>query len=1356
MSPYICVTYARGDEAALLRLSDLLTGYGFRCRCIHETTDASTRSKTLSGAAIVIALTSPEAERVGTVAADLRRLPDRAHRPIGISLAPNALNDRFCAPNRDGRSMAPLITFSAETASDAHTVSMLMHRLFVEQLCRIEGAVTVSRCRRDVYGRVVLLAERAYAGDAAAAYALGCAYERGEGLPIFEEEAIRWIVRASDQGYPTARLHMGELCLLGESMERDADRAHALFSSVAAEGDARGEYRLGLCALNGVGMVRDPVRAMAHLRRAAETGYAPALYRVGLLFRDGIGTDTNPYMAMQCFFEACRRGVAMAAFENDGSVESAEIIIPMADLNAQISQNASVLPAAPRLFALWTQQSPRCVSMRQLRRHRLGRLLRAKAYAQNEKWLAEKRHAHHLSEGHIRSEREIEAGILHSFMGRSQVTDRLHPETDWPVSIAELAARQARHGRAKGHQAIYIERGEAMGMPFEVAEAALALACLLENGAPEHGLSPHPTRALVWYRYALRCGSNEAMYRLAEAYRRGIGVPTDAVGAVELYRVSAEHGDVRSMFALAVCCERGIGRVSDMAEAVRLYEQAAAAGYAPAQNNLGGCYEHGMGVPTDRAVAIEWYTRAAEADLPEAICRLASCYERGMGTPFDPKRASSLYERAVSLGNAYAAYRLGVWRQLGTGRRHATCGDFAESIRLWETADSAGIADAAYALSVCYAQGPGVRPDSAIAMTYLRRAAAGDDIRALCRLGFCLLEGKGIIADSEAAVHCFTRVVALWRERRAIYLRDTAPRPIGAYALTEAAGDAYYMLGYCVLEGVGGAAEGLLKEDVCRRAATYFEDAATLGHVGALTALGDLYAYGLLPVPASASDVATTSDAETETVAERLSRAYYERAAHVSALRREVPSPIRHVDWPEPSADTVLPIRHQSDTRHDNVLSTAGDTLGLCSIPALMSLAIREIRRHADTVNDGGGMSDGMETGASMRRIWRYFAACVEQGSVDARIGMAECLYFGYGIPQNRPAARRMLEQAERFGGRVTASLWLGDLLWIDRDGHPDPTEADCAYLRACDAKATGSEVGPYVVSARRQERLAYDEQARTAVFYRLAAYRAVCFSSDPIRGETFPYLVEALYRGHRQAREDLARMYTYEREYAALTAAAVLPATAGRFRRLFRRGAKHRRTEEALPVRSHREWLNNYYASLWPEPAPFAFSLHLRIDGAQLPAYIARDVTPNMEVDMFHYIGECLLHGDGVTRDAAAAVFCYREAVQVPLSIPYGQPAPASLLGAQYRLGRCLLYGEGTERRPSEAVKWLIPAARSHAEACYTLGECYENGFGVQVADAREALKYYRKALRMGCPRAEDKVGTIEQQLGDKAAEDA
>jgi hypothetical protein len=92
-------------------------------------------------------------------------------------------------------------------------------------------------------------------------------------------------------------------------------------------------------------------------------------------------------------------------------------------------------------------------------------------------------------------------------------------------------------------------------------------------------------------------GDRVAQYRLAQASDQGLGVPTNAVEAVNWYRTAAEQGYAEAEFKLGTLLHSGgDGLARDEAGAVSWYRKAADQGFAGAEFALGICYGHGEGV----------------------------------------------------------------------------------------------------------------------------------------------------------------------------------------------------------------------------------------------------------------------------------------------------------------------------------------------------------------------------------------------------------------------------------------------------------------------------------------------------------------------------------------------------------------------------------------------------------------------------------------------------------------------------------------------------------------------------------------------------------------------------------------
>ena len=90
----------------------------------------------------------------------------------------------------------------------------------------------------------------------------------------------------------------------------------------------------------------------------------------------------------------------------------------------------------------------------------------------------------------------------------------------------------------------------------------------------------------------------------------------------------AQGGDTEAMYRLANLYRAGVGIPQNLKESARLYEQAATAGHVPSQYMTGQCYERGIGTARDLVKAGQWYTRAARAGDSRAQERLQNLADK--------------------------------------------------------------------------------------------------------------------------------------------------------------------------------------------------------------------------------------------------------------------------------------------------------------------------------------------------------------------------------------------------------------------------------------------------------------------------------------------------------------------------------------------------------------------------------------------------------------------------------------------------------------------------------------------------------------------------------------------------------
>ena len=1065
-------------------------------------------------------------------------------------------------------------------------------------------------------------------------YAVCYVRERSSRAEDDDVRVIRLSVEAW-RGDAESQLALGCAYADGDSLPMQETEAAAWTEQAARQGLVDALVRLGEMKLDGAGTERDPVEAMRLFTAAADGGSLRGLFNQGVCCLHGYGMMKDSELATRCFAAAANAGYAPAQYRlgkmyADGEGVPKDWRRAVHYLYLATSSDAD---RPEGLYGSRRRGTPRCVSAR---------------------YMTEKTGRRFAHGGHYTYRR------VSSYPERCIVAE------------LDTAYDSARYNFTRGY----------MRHRWDVALAEGELGRLVERGCVEAGIRPSPLGAVRWYRRAAVHGHSDAMLALGDLYRTGRGVLCDRKTGAFLYGRASLFGNEKAHFAMGVCLERGIGVARDADEAARRYEIAARMGYAPAQNNLGGCYEYGVGVAADPMVAVEWYGRAAAQELAEASCRLGMCYEAGRGVSRNPERAFHLYEDAARRGSAYAAYRLALCYDHGT----PVSAQYAEAAHLYERAARAGVADAAYAAALCYLHGKGVKRDAERSFAYFRAASERGSVQGALEAGISCFEGRGTVLDRARALTYFSRAVELYRA--ADLRRHEGAIPRGGMSDTNAAADASYLLGYCALYGVGGAARSV------SQATAYFEDAARMGLGDAMTAIGDMYTYGLYE-GGSSTLFGTAED------------------AYLAAAERH-------------EASALLAIGDGYSSR-----SRATD-------------------RNSDS-------DSATEYG---KKAWHAYAQAAEHGSPAAYLGMALCAYRGEGTRRDAATAKWFLTQAyekatahahahARNDGRATpgcaeAALWLGDMsldeatatMWYERAVSYGKNQGEARAATAAHPhgrhETTASD--RYAIRERIEAGRRRDERAAATALHRLAAMKATA-GGGADGAAAFGYLAGAVLAGNATALDDWTRI----RALAERLLADETVANAG--------NKKVRRAKETDPTAEaggrYARACEAYYGALALVPVPFEPDAAVR--GEDIPADYLAEVNDTSRADALGVLGDCFFFGAGVREDRRAAARCYTRAAggRFPKDAPV-----KGIVNAQYSLGWCLLNGVGVEKNARTGVKWLTDASRHHAEACFLLAECYEQGIGVDAPSARDAIKYYRKALRLGCARAEARATRLEKML--------
>ena len=323
---------------------------------------------------------------------------------------------------------------------------------------------------------------------------------------------------------------------------------------------------------------------------------------------------------------------------------------------------------------------------------------------------------------------------------------------------------------------------------------------------------------------------------------------------------------------------------------------------------------------------------------------------------------------------------------------------------------------------------------------------------------------------------------------------------------------------------------------------------------------------------------------------------------------------------------------------------------------------------------------------ATALKHWRAAAA---RGHARALLKIGHAHRNGDGVAENRSEAlRHYFLAAEK--GEVQAWVWLGECLENGDGGAPDPVLARKAYARAAEAG---------------------DAHGRAE--YGRCLLRGIGGVADVARGQA--ELAHALRMGWGQARGEIERFW-FDRGMRLLVeaASAADPGLADAVTSL-RRAATlgHRRAAFMLA-----ECLRHGTGTAIDLPEALRWY---------------RQAAPLVDAQLI--IADLLYFGRGVEADLAEAFQWYLRAAR--------QHQDAY---AMYSSGYCLLHGEGVGRDAAAGVRWLRrAAAQGEADACHELALHHLRGDD-GAASTRAALRWLRAAARLGHAEAGKRLAALEE----------
>ena len=116
-------------------------------------------------------------------------------------------------------------------------------------------------------------ARSAELGHAIAQYNLAMMYSNGESVYVDYQQAVYWFKKSADQKFAPAQFRLGEMYYFEKGgLQRDLDKAIALFTKAAIQNDPDAQMNLALLYGTGEGLPLDTGKALFLIKRAGEAG----------------------------------------------------------------------------------------------------------------------------------------------------------------------------------------------------------------------------------------------------------------------------------------------------------------------------------------------------------------------------------------------------------------------------------------------------------------------------------------------------------------------------------------------------------------------------------------------------------------------------------------------------------------------------------------------------------------------------------------------------------------------------------------------------------------------------------------------------------------------------------------------------------------------------------------------------------------------------------------------------------------------------------------------------------------------------------------------------------------------------
>lgn len=160
------------------------------------------------------------------------------------------------------------------------------------------------------------LLKKADLGDATSQFLLGCKLLAGEGVTKNEEEALKWFLKASDQGDADSLVAIAMFHKNGwGGLRKDQGEALKWFIKAADKGSERAQYEVGYCYEKGENVKKNDTDAAKWYLKAALQGNSNAQFRLAYFYKNSKGVVKNDIESAKWYLKSAEQGNALAQTE---------------------------------------------------------------------------------------------------------------------------------------------------------------------------------------------------------------------------------------------------------------------------------------------------------------------------------------------------------------------------------------------------------------------------------------------------------------------------------------------------------------------------------------------------------------------------------------------------------------------------------------------------------------------------------------------------------------------------------------------------------------------------------------------------------------------------------------------------------------------------------------------------------------------------------------------------------------------------------------------------------------------------------------------------------------------------------